>query len=74
MLSFKVIKNHPVLPADDFSIYKNVRITQVLRKYGKKKHFKASYCHTHILFFLFVFLLEKSLGFVFKEILITQST
>jgi len=28
---------------------------------------------THILIFLFVFLLEKSLGFVFKDILITQT-
>jgi len=28
---------------------------------------------THILFFLFVFLREKSLSFVFKEILITQT-
>jgi len=28
---------------------------------------------THILFYLFVFLLEKSLSFVFKEILITQT-
>jgi len=45
---------------------------------AKTKHFKASYClylvsDTHILFFLFVFLLEKSLGFVYKEILISQT-
>jgi len=44
---------------------------------AKNKLFKASYCRyliggTHILFFLYV-ILEKSLGFVFKEILITQT-
>jgi len=43
-----------------------------------RRVFKASYCHyligdPHILFFLFVFLLEKSLGFGFKEILINQT-
>jgi len=45
---------------------------------AKTKLFEASICRylvadTYILFFLFVFPLKKSLGFVFKEILIFQS-
>ena len=52
-------------------------ITQTLQKYGYNKLFKASNCYlvgdTNVLFFLFVFHLEKSLGFVFKKILITQT-
>jgi len=54
------------------------RTTRILRKYCYNKLFEASYSRyfvgdTYILFFLFVFLLEKSVGFVFKEILITQT-
>jgi len=52
-----------------------------LPKHAKRKFYEnieASYCcyvvcDTYILFFLFVFLLKKSLVFVFKEIRITQS-
>jgi len=77
ILSFKVIKIHPVLLADESSISKNTHNAN-FNKCGYNKLFKASYCRyligdPHILFFLFAFLVEKSSRFVFKEILVTQT-
>ena len=76
ILSCKFIKIHPVLLADEFSISKHAK-RNFYENMDKTSFLKlvivVIWSVDAYIFFLSVFLLKKSLGFVFKEILITQT-
>jgi len=69
ILSFKIIKIYPILFADEFTSSKNTQILPISL---------TTFClyfvdHTHILFFLVISDLQKSLALVFNKIHITQT-